>query len=75
VVAHLAAVGLPTKLAFLGDALPGTDRLLELMAQDKKVRGGKLVFVLVRGIGQAFIAADIDPREVRAVLEAARSET
>jgi 3-dehydroquinate synthase len=75
VVAHLTAVGLPTKLAFLGDALPGTDRLLELMAQDKKVRGGKLVFVLVRGIGQAFIAADIDPREVRAVLEAARSET
>ena len=75
VVAHLAAVGLPTKLAFLGDALPGTDRLLELMAQDKKVRGGKLVFVLVRGIGQAFVAADIDPREVRAVLEAARSET
>jgi 3-dehydroquinate synthase len=75
VVAHLAAVGLPTKLAFLGDALPGTDRLLELMAQDKKVRGGKLVFVLVRGIGQAFVAADIDPREVRAVLKAARSET
>jgi 3-dehydroquinate synthase len=74
VVAHLAAVGLPTKLAFLGDALPGTDRLLELMAQDKKVRGGKLVFVLARGIGHAFVAPDVDLKEVRAVLEAARSE-
>ncbi len=75
VIAHLAAVGLPTKLAFLGDALPGTDRIFELMAQDKKVRGGKLVFVLARGIGQAFVAADVDPNEVRATLEAARSET
>jgi 3-dehydroquinate synthase len=74
VIAHYAAVGLPTKLAFLGDALPTTDRIVELMAQDKKVRGGKLVFVLVRGIGQAFVAADVDLKEVRAVLEAARSE-
>ena len=75
VVAHFAAVGLPTKLAFLGDALPTTDRLVELMAQDKKVRGGKLVFVLVRGIGRAFVAVDVELKEVRAVLEAARSET
>ena len=75
VVTHLAGVGLPTKLAFLGDALPSTDRLIEIMAQDKKVRGGKLVFVLARGIGQAFVAADVDPKEVRVVLEAARSET
>jgi 3-dehydroquinate synthase len=74
VVAHLAAVGLPTKLAFLGDALPGTERIIELMAQDKKVRGGKLVFVLARGIGQAFVAPDVDPQQVRTVLEAARSE-
>ncbi|HEV2000875.1 MAG TPA: 3-dehydroquinate synthase [Xanthobacteraceae bacterium] len=75
VVAHFAAVGLPTKLAFLGDALPTTDRLVELMAQDKKVRGGKLVFVLVRGIGRAFVTVDVELKEVRAVLEAARSET
>jgi 3-dehydroquinate synthetase len=44
------------------------------MAQDKKVRGGKLVFVLARGIGHAFVAPDVDLKEVRAVLEAARSE-
>jgi 3-dehydroquinate synthase len=75
VVAHFAAVGLPTTLAFLGNALPDTDRIIDLMAQDKKVRGGKLVFVLARGIGQAFVATDVDPKEVRAVIEAARSET
>jgi 3-dehydroquinate synthase len=74
VVAHFAAIGLPTSLAFLGDALPESDQLIERMTQDKKVRGGKPVFVLTRGIGQAFVAADVDMKEVRAMLEAARSE-
>ncbi|MCH8213722.1 MAG: 3-dehydroquinate synthase, partial [Proteobacteria bacterium] len=36
---------------------------------DKKVRAGKLTFVLVRGIGKAFIAHDVDPGDVGAVLE------
>jgi 3-dehydroquinate synthase len=75
VVAHLSAVGLPTRLSELGETLPGTDRLLELMAQDKKVRRSGLVFVLVRGVGRAFVAQDVDLREVRAVLEAARHES
>ena len=29
------------------------------MAQDKKVKGGKLALVLVRGIGQAFVQHDV----------------
>ena len=29
------------------------------MAQDKKVKGGKLALVLVRGIGQAFVERDV----------------
>jgi 3-dehydroquinate synthetase len=29
------------------------------MAQDKKVKGGKLAFVLVRGIGEAFVEHDV----------------
>ena len=29
---------------------------MRLMAQDKKVKGGKLALVLVRGIGKAFSA-------------------
>ncbi len=29
------------------------------MAQDKKVKSGKLALVLVRGIGQAFVERDV----------------
>ena len=29
------------------------------MGQDKKVRGGKLTLILVRGIGEAFITRDV----------------
>jgi 3-dehydroquinate synthetase len=41
---------------------------MELIAQDKKVRRGRLTFILARAIGEAFIAADIDATEVRAFL-------
>ena len=44
------------------------DRLMDLIAQDKKVKRGKLTFILSRGIGQAFIANDVDPAQVRAFL-------
>jgi 3-dehydroquinate synthase len=67
-VRHLIAVGLPTRLSDISGALPDADRLMDLIAQDKKVKRGKLTFILVRGIGQAFVAPDIDPAEVRAFL-------
>jgi 3-dehydroquinate synthetase len=38
------------------------------MGQDKKVRNGKLTFILVRGIGEAFVARDVDPDRVREFL-------
>jgi 3-dehydroquinate synthase len=65
VVRHLAAVGLPTRLSDIPGGLPDAERLMELIAQDKKVKRGKLTFILVRGIGDAFVAPDIDPAEVR----------
>ncbi len=43
-------------------------RLLALMGQDKKVLDGKLRFILARGIGDAFVATDVDTDVVRAVL-------
>jgi 3-dehydroquinate synthase len=70
---HFKAVGLPTDPASLN--LPAkarrADRLLELMAQDKKVSGGRVTFILARGIGRAFVARDVDISDVRAVLEQA----
>ncbi|MBX6424471.1 MAG: 3-dehydroquinate synthase [Variibacter sp.] len=65
---HLAAVGLPTAVAQIPGDLPGVDGLMELIAQDKKVKRDKLTFILTRGIGASFIAPDVDPAEVRAFL-------
>ncbi len=65
---HLAAVGLPTRLATVAGLMPDADRLMELIAQDKKVQRGRLTFILVRGIGRAFVAPDVDAAEVRAFL-------
>jgi len=66
--AHLAAVGLPTHLKDIPGGAPGVDALMDLIAQDKKVRRGKLTFILVRGIGRAFVKNDVDAAEVRAFL-------
>ena len=41
---------------------------MELIAQDKKVKRGMLTFILVRGIGAAFVETGVDQREVRAFL-------
>ena len=55
---------------FLDLALPGVDELMAHMAHDKKVADGKLTFILVKGIGQAFITRDVPAQAVRDVLAA-----
>lgn len=69
VSAHLAATGLPTRLQDIPGGRADADTLLHLMRQDKKVRDGNLTFILARDIGQAFVARDVDPAQVRAFLE------
>lgn len=66
--AHFLAVGLPTRIADIPGAKPDIEALMKLMAQDKKVRHGKLTFILARGIGEAFIARDVAADTVRAFL-------
>ena len=68
VTRHLAAVGLPTRVASVPGGVPDADRLMELIAQDKKVVRGKLTFILAHGIGSSFVAPDVDASEVRAFL-------
>jgi 3-dehydroquinate synthase len=65
---HLAAVGLPAEIADIPGEAPSAERLLALMAQDKKVQGGKLALVLVRGIGQAFVERNIPMDRLSAFL-------
>jgi 3-dehydroquinate synthase len=67
-IRHLAAVGLPTHIKDVPAVQTNADALMALIAQDKKVRRGKLTFILLRGVGQAFVAPDVDPAEVRAFL-------
>jgi 3-dehydroquinate synthase len=67
-VRHLKEVGLPTSPKDIPGTLPPIDRLMDLIAQDKKVKRGALTFILVRGIGGAFIEKGVDPAEVRAFL-------
>src|ERR1700761_8357439 len=70
---HLAEVGLPTHLqdiaGFAQEGLADADALLALMAQDKKVRRGKLTFILLEAVGRAVIAKDVDPSRVRDFLQ------
>jgi 3-dehydroquinate synthase len=63
---HLAKVGLPTGLA--RNRVWDIDRLLHHMSGDKKVKNGKVTFVLARGIGQSFLTDDVPAEAVRDML-------
>src|SRR4051794_15820113 len=71
---HLAEVGLPTHLqdiaGFAQEGLADADALMALMAQDKKVKRGRLTFILLEAVGRAVIAPDIEPSLVRDFLQA-----
>ncbi len=67
-IRHLAAVGLPTGIRDIPGPRLALDQLMTLIAQDKKIKRGALTFILVRGIGAAFIETGVDQAEVRAFL-------
>jgi len=71
---HLAAVGLPTRLqdiaGFAQEGLADADALLALMAQDKKVKRGRLTFILLEAVGRAVISNNVEPSLVRDFLQA-----
>jgi 3-dehydroquinate synthase len=66
---HLESVGLPTRLQEIGgfaqEGIGNADSLLALMGQDKKVKRGKLTFILLCALGQAEIVNDVDPVRVK----------
>ena len=66
--AHLKAVGLPTRMRDIPGFDARTEDLLAAMRQDKKVDRGRLTFILARGIGQSFVARDVDEEAVSAFL-------
>jgi 3-dehydroquinate synthetase len=74
VAAQFAGMGQKRRLADIPGALPDAEGLIRLMGQDKKVRQGRLTFILARGIGEAFVTREADLSAVRAVLEEALAE-
>jgi len=66
--AAIAQAGLPTTLADVAAKPFDADRLVRHMAQDKKAEGGKLTFILARGLGEAFVAKDVAASQVRQFL-------
>src|SRR5690606_5403296 len=71
VARHLAAVGLPTRPAAISGRAWEPERLIELMRRDKKVRDGRVTFVLARGIGQAVLRDDVRLDDLRELLSVA----
>jgi 3-dehydroquinate synthase len=64
VAKHLKSVGLPVHASQIPGELPPPATLLEIMRQDKKAQGGRLTFILVHDIGEAFIAKDVTEHDV-----------
>jgi len=70
--AHWRAVGLPDGLAATPVAAADPARLVDHMRHDKKGSGGRIPFLLARGIGRTFLDRDVDLADVRAFLAEAR---
>jgi 3-dehydroquinate synthase len=66
--AAIAAAGLPARLSALGLACNGA-ALLAHMRHDKKAEGTRLPFVLLRALGEAYVARDVDPADIAAFLD------
>ena len=56
--------------AGLPDTAPdlGVERYMDYMGLDKKVEGGRIRFVLLRGIGASFVSADVPEADLTAAL-------
>ncbi len=70
VTRHLSGMGMPTRISDIAGGVLDPDRLLAHMAQDKKVAGGRINFVLPRHIGACFMTSEVDTKIVLELLKA-----
>ena len=70
---HYRTVGLPTTPADIVGVDWRAEALISHMGNDKKVKEGRLTFVLTRGIGKAFVTSDVALEDVSTTLAAAIS--
>ncbi len=64
----IAGAGLPASLAALGLACDGGS-LVDHMRHDKKAEGTTLPFLLLRALGEAYVARDVDLADIAAFLD------
>jgi 3-dehydroquinate synthase len=67
-MAAIAAAGLPARLADLGLTCDGA-ALARHMRHDKKAEGTTLPFLLLRALGEAYVARDVDLGDIAAFLD------
>jgi 3-dehydroquinate synthase len=65
---HIAAIGLPARMAQIPGGRPAPAEVMTHMRHDKKASGGRLTFILVRGLGQAFVSRDVPEDAVATIL-------
>jgi 3-dehydroquinate synthase len=58
-IRHLKAAGLPSSITDIPGPRPPAGELIAHMGHDKKAKDGKINFILLRGIGQAFVTSDV----------------
>jgi len=66
---HFAGMGLPTNLSDIRKFDWNTESLLNHMLSDKKIKNGKVNFILTKGIGKSFLAPNIKMKDVQIVFE------
>ena len=69
-VRHLKAAGLPSAISDIPGPRPEPDALIAAMGHDKKVKDGKLTFILLKRLGRSFVTSDVPLGAVRDVLSA-----
>ncbi len=69
-VDYIRSIGLPTNINSIeGSNSWHPDGLIKHMQHDKKVSNGQLRFVLIKDIGEAYLTADVERKQVFGVLE------
>ncbi len=67
-IRHLKAVGLQASVAGIPGPRPTVEALIEPMLHDKKVKDGRITFILLHGLGAAFVTNEISIDAVRDLL-------
>ena len=67
--AHLRAVGLPAGQTDLAAGNTAPSKLIAHMKHDKKMRDGRMYFILVNAIGDAFVSGDVPLDVVETLLQ------